>query len=61
MLRHIRLVSGRIVELSGKNDALLIGGDETKRHILKFEITTQTFEVMNMSLLLSQGEDRSCI
>ena len=27
-------VSGRIVELSGKNDALLIGGDETKRHIL---------------------------
>ena len=37
MLRHIRLVSGRIVELSGKNDALLIGGDETKRHILKFE------------------------
>ena len=27
-------VSGRIVELSGKNDALLIGGDETKS--LKF-------------------------
>ena len=48
-------------KLSGKNDALLIGGDETKRHILKFEITTQTFEVMNMSLLLSQREDRSCI
>jgi len=42
---------GCVVEVPGKQEILLIGGLETQTRILKFDIETQAFEEMNVSLL----------
>ena len=42
---------GCVVEVPGKQEVLLIGGLETQTRILKFDIETQAFEEMNVSLI----------
>ena len=42
---------GCAVEVPGKRQTLLIGGYQTETRILKFDMETQAFEVMDLSLL----------
>ena len=42
---------GCAIEVPNKLEILLIGGYETEKRILKFDMTNQTFEEMNVSLI----------
>ena len=54
-----RFNSGCAVEVPDKQEILLIGGWNTFTRILKFDIETQTFEEMNVSLI-KERFDHTC-